>query len=162
MPGVQGGQDDQGQDGCPQPDPAGAPALNPDRPGRAGQQADELGMQVPALGPQQVAQLGGQGQAAGGREPLGDLLNGEVLEGSAVDPLGAGAQGQTEHHVGQVYGLAPRRGAGLDEGHVDQQHAAVADQQVGRLDVAVGQPGVPQLADDPQAVVDDGVVDLGL
>jgi hypothetical protein len=30
----------------------------------------------------------------------------------------------------------------------------VADQQVGRLDVAVGQPGVPQLADDAEAVVD--------
>ena len=39
---------------------------------------------------------------------------------------------------------------------------AVADEQVGRLDVAVGQAGVPQLADEQQAVVDDAVVDLGL
>jgi hypothetical protein len=45
---------------------------------------------------------------------------------------------------------------------VDQQHAAVADQQVGRLDVAVGQAGVPQLADDAQALVDDLLVHLGL
>ena len=54
------------------------------------------------------------------------------------------------------------RGPGLHEGDVDQQHAAVADQQVGRLDVAVGQAGVPQLADDAQAVVDHALVDLGL
>ena len=39
---------------------------------------------------------------------------------------------------------------------------AVADQQVGRLDVAVGEAGVPQAADDPQPVVDDPVVDLDL
>ena len=53
-------------------------------------------------------------------------------------------------------------GAELNEGDVDQQQPAVADQQVGRLDVAVGQPGVPQLADDAQPVVDHLVVDLGL
>ena len=53
-------------------------------------------------------------------------------------------------------------GAQLDEGDIDQQHLAVADQQVGRLDVAVGQPGLPELADDLEAVVDDLVVDLGL
>ena len=41
-------------------------------------------------------------------------------------------------------------------------HAALADQQVGRLDVAVGQPGVPQLADDAEPVVDHLLVDLGL
>jgi len=58
------------------------------------------------------------------------------------------------HHVGQVDGLPPGTGAGLDEGDVDEQQAAVADQQVGRLDVPVGQPGVPQLADDAKAVVD--------
>ena len=39
---------------------------------------------------------------------------------------------------------------------------AVADQQVGGLDVAVGQPGIPQLADDAEAVVDHALVDLGL
>jgi hypothetical protein len=50
----------------------------------------------------------------------------------------------------------------LGEEHVDQVQLAVADQQVGRLDVAVGQVGVPELADDGQALVDDGVVDLGL
>ena len=52
--------------------------------------------------------------------------------------------------------------AEFGEGHVDQQQVAVADQQVGRLDVAVGQAGVPQLADDAQAVVDHALVDLGL
>ena len=36
------------------------------------------------------------------------------------------------------------------------------DQQVGRLDVAVGEPGVPQPADSGQALVDDLVVDLGV
>ena len=53
-------------------------------------------------------------------------------------------------------------GPGLHEGDVDQQQAAVADQQVGRLDVAVGQAGVPQPPDDPQAVVDHAIGDLGL
>jgi hypothetical protein len=119
-------------------------------------------MQVPALGPQHVAELGRQGQAAGGRKPLGDLLDRELPQGPLVDLLGAGPQGQAQHHVGQVDGLPPGARPGLDEGHVDHQQAAVTDQQVGRLDVAVGQAGVPQLADDAEAVVDHLVVDLGL
>ena len=80
----------------------------------------------------------------------------------SVDELRTGTQRQAEHHVGQVDGLAPWARASLDERHVDQHHVAVADEQVGRLDVAVGQAGVPQLADERQAVVDDAVVDLGL
>ena len=36
------------------------------------------------------------------------------------------------------------------------------DHQVGRLDVAVGEAGVPQPADERQALVDDVVVDLGV
>jgi hypothetical protein len=67
-----------------------------------------------------------------------------------------------EGRASQVDGLPPGAGAGLDEGHVDQQQAAVPDQQVGRLDVAVGQPGRPQPPDDRQAVVDHLVVDGGL
>ena len=47
----------------------------------------------------------------------------------------------------------------LGEEHVDQVDPAVADQQVGRLDVAVGEAG-DQPADDAQPVVDDGLVDL--
>ena len=39
---------------------------------------------------------------------------------------------------------------------------AVVDEQVGRLDVAVGEPGVPEPADERQALVDDLVVDLGV
>ena len=50
----------------------------------------------------------------------------------------------------------------LGEEDVDQQQVTVADEQVGRLDVAVGQPGVPQLPDEGEAVVDDPVVDVGL
>ena len=42
------------------------------------------------------------------------------------------------------------------------EHLAVADQQVGGLDVAVGEPGVPELADQQQALVDDVVVDVGV
>ena len=57
-----------------------------------------------------------------------------------------------------------RQGPGVDLGeeHVDQVQLAVADQQVGRLDVAVGEVRIPELADDAQPLVDDGVVDLGL
>ena len=39
---------------------------------------------------------------------------------------------------------------------------AVLDQQVGRLDVTVGEPGVPQPAYECEALVDDLVVDLGV
>jgi hypothetical protein len=78
------------------------------------------------------------------------------VQGPLVDHLGIAAQCQAEqHHLGQVHRLAPGAGSGLHERHVDQQHLAVADEQVGRLDVAAGEPGVPQLADDPKAVVDD-------
>ena len=78
-----------------------------------------------------------------------------------VDALGVRPHGQDEHHVGQVDGLAPRRRSHLGEGNVDQQHLSVADEHVGGLDVAVGEPGLPQLAHDPEPLVDDGVVDLG-
>ena len=45
---------------------------------------------------------------------------------------------------------------------VDEDQATVADEQVGRLDVAVGQPDLPHPADDGQPLVDDRVVHLGL
>ena len=45
---------------------------------------------------------------------------------------------------------------------VDQQHLAVLHEQVGGLDVAVREPGVPELADELQALVDDVVVDVGV
>jgi hypothetical protein len=130
--------------------------------GRPRQEADELGVEVAALGLEHPAQLRRQGEPTRGGEPLADLLDRELAHGPLVDQLGAGAQGQTQHHVGQVHRLTPGGGAELDEGHVDQQHAAVADHQVGRLDVAVGQARLPELADDREAVVDHLLVDLGL
>ena len=51
-------------------------------------------------------------------------------------------------------------GPDLDEGDVDEQHVPVADEEVGRLDVAVGEPGVPEPAHDQQALVDHLVVDV--
>jgi hypothetical protein len=88
---------------------------------------------------------GRQRQPAGGGEALGDLLDRELAQGPLVDHLGARAQGQAQHHVGQVHRLPPRAGPGLGEGHVDQQQAAVVHQQVGRLDVTVGQAGIYSL-----------------
>jgi hypothetical protein len=44
--------------------------------------------------------------------------------------------------------------------HVDQEDFPVAGQQVGGLDVAVGDPGVPQAADDGQGVPDRVPADL--
>ena len=105
-------------------------------------------MEVTALVAEHPPELGGQGEPAGGGEGLADLGHAELAQGPLVDPFGLGPQRQAQHHVGQVDGLAPRAGADLGEGHVDQQQMAVADQQVGRLDVAVGQAGVPQLADE--------------
>ena len=50
--------------------------------------------------------------------------------------------------------------ADLPEGRVDQPCGLVADQDVGRLDVAVGHPRHPHPVDDLQRVVDQGLVDL--
>ena len=142
--------------------PAHAPALNPDWRWPAGQEPQELVVQFAAAHPDGVPQLGRQCEAAGGSERLRDLRHGEELQRPLVDNLGAAAQRQAQHHVAQVDRLAPRCRAHLGEGDVDQQQAAVTDQQVGRLDVAVGQSSVPHLANDQQPVVDDLLVDRGV
>jgi hypothetical protein len=94
-------------------------------------------VQVAALIAQHPPQLGRQRQPTRSGEPLGDLLHRELAQRPLVDPFRAGPQRQAQHHVGQVDRLPPRGGPGLHEGDIDQQHAAVAHQQVGRLDVAV-------------------------
>ena len=116
----------------------------------------ELGDQVAAVLLHHRPQLRRAGDAAGGGERLGDLVGREQAQGPVVDPLAVGPHGEDEHHVGQVDGLPPRRRSHLRERHVDEQQLAVADQQVGRLDVAVGQAGVPEPAHEQQSLVDDG------
>ena len=142
-------------------DPPRAPPLQRDRPA-LGRQRAELGDEVAAVALHHRAQLRRAGDAAGGGERLGDLVGREVRQRPLVDPLGVGAHGEDEHHVGEVDGLPPRRRAHLGEGDVDDDEVAVLDQQVGRLDVAVGEPGVPQPAHEREALVDDLVVDLGV
>ena len=62
-------------------------------------------------------------------------------EGPLVDHArGRTGSARVSMHVGEVDGLAPRRGPDRGEGHVDEQHLAVADQEVGGLDVAMGEP----------------------
>ena len=80
----------------------------------------------------------------------------------AVDALGVGAHRQHQHHVGQVDRLPPGRRADLGEGHVDELEMPVQHEQVGGLDVTVGDAGVPEPADQGQPLVDDLVVDLGV
>jgi len=125
---VQRQQHQDRHDHSPQPDSAGAPALHPDRLGRGRQQPHEFAVQVTALGAQHPPQLGRQRQAAGGGEPLADLVDAELPQRPPVHLLSAGAQGQAQHHVGQVDRLPPRAGAGLHQGHVDQQQPPVAHQ----------------------------------
>ena len=48
----------------------------------------------------------------------------------------------------------------LGEGDVDEQDAAVAHHEVGRLDVAMGEAGVPQDPDEMERLVDERLVDL--
>ncbi len=79
-----------------------------------------------------------------------------------VDALGVAAQREDEHHVGEVDRLTPRRGPDLDEEHVDHLEVAVAHHEVRRLDVAVREPRVPHLPHEAQALVDHGVVDVGV
>jgi hypothetical protein len=50
----------------------------------------------------------------------------------------------------------------LSEEGVDEPDMTVLHEEVGRLDVAVGQPGLPEAPDDRQPLVDDGVVDRDL
>ena len=145
-----------------QDEAAGAPALDPDRLGPGGKQSEELGVEITALVAQHVAELRGQGESAGGSECFSDLGDAEPAQRPLVDEFWIGTQRQAQHHVGEVDGLAPRARAGLDERHVDQQYPSVADEQIGRLDVAVGQPAVPQLADQGQPVIDDLHVDDGV
>ena len=49
----------------------------------------------------------------------------EELQRPLVHALRVGANGEDEHHVGQVDRLPPRRGTDLREGHVDQNDVAV-------------------------------------
>ena len=98
----------------------------------------------------------------GTRECLRDLVGREHRGRAFVDAIGIGLQCQGEHHVGQVDGLAPRGGADLQPGDVDQLQVPALDEQVGGLDVAVGDADVPELSDQLQALVDDRVVDLGI
>ena len=125
-----------------------------------GQEVEELGVQVAAPFPHEVAELGRHGQLRGGGELLGDLLHREQVP--LVDHLQLTSRAR---HSIMLARSTARRAMGqvrLDEGDVDHHHPAVADQQVGRLDVAMGQAGVPQPADDPEALVDDRLVHLGL
>ena len=62
----------------------------------------------------------------------------------------------------EVDGLPPRGGADLEAGDVHLLEVAVLHQQVGQLDVAVGDADVPEGPDHGQALVDDDVVDLGV
>ena len=76
--------------------------------------------------------------------------------------LGGRLEAEDEHHVGQVDGLAPRTGPHRGESRVDEHDRTVLDEHVGGLDVAVGQAGIPHLADDRERVVDDLVGHLGI
>src|SRR6266536_1545992 len=145
-----------------EPDPAEAPALDRDRARPLGQEPEEISVQVVPRLPDHAAELRRHGQAASRRERLGDLLDREQAQRTRVDQLRVAAQGQAEHHVGEVDGLPPWAGTDLGEGHVDEEHVPVADEQVGGLDVTMRQPGIPQLADDLQAVVDDPLVHSSL
>ena len=78
-------------------------------------------MEVAALVVQHPPELGGQREAAGRGERLADLGHAELPQGPLIDEFRVGAQGQAEHHVGEIDGLAPRAGPRLDERHVDQQ-----------------------------------------
>ena len=100
---------------------------------------------------QHRSQLGRAGHAPGGGERLAELVLGELLTGPPVDRGGVAADRQHQHHVPEVDGLAPRRGTHLGEGGVDHEHRAVPHHQVGRLDVSVGQAGVPEVRTRPSA-----------
>ena len=93
-----------------------------------------------------------------GGECLGDLVRREELQRARVDALGVGSYCENEHHVGEIDRLAPRGRSDLGERDIDEEHVTIPDQQVRRLDVSVGEPGIPQFADQVQPVVDDAVV----
>ncbi len=94
-------------------------------------------------------------------ERFGDLLGREELEGTLVHRVGIRAESQHHHHVREVDGLSPRRGPDLDEEDIDHLQSLIPHHQVGRLDVAVGEPVVPHVADEPESLIDDGRLDVG-
>ncbi len=106
-------------------------------------------------------QLRGARDAACGRERLGDLVGSEEPKRSLVHPFSVGANGEDEHHVRQVDCFTPRRRANLRERNVDDQHLAVAHEDVCRLDVAVSDTRIPHRPDQPEPAIDHGVVDVG-
>ena len=108
------------------------------------------------------SQLRRAGDAACCGERLGDLVRAEVRQRSVVDARSVGAHSEDEHHVGEVDRLTPGRRTDLREGDVDHHQVAVDDEQVRRLDVTVGEPGIPESPHERQALVDDLIVDLGV
>ncbi len=70
-------------------------------------EAAELGDEVATVLLEHRPQLRRAGDAAGGGERFGDLVGGEVGEGSLVDAFGVRADGEDKHHVGEVDGLPP-------------------------------------------------------
>ena len=137
------------------------PSLQGDRlPFRS--QGAKLGDEVAAVSLDDHAQLRRTGDSSGGGERLGDLVGREVRQCPLVHTLGVRPHGEHQHHVGEVHRLPPWRWPDLDEGDVDQVEVAVLDEEVGRLDVAMGDAGPPELLDHREPLVDDLVVDVGV
>ena len=107
----------------------------------------ELGDEVPTVPLHHDPQLGGTGDSAGVAKASAISSGVNSQTARSARPWRVGPHGHDQHHVGQVDGLSPRRGADLHERQVDDQQLAVAHQQVGGLDVAMGEARVPQPAD---------------
>ncbi len=95
-------------------------------------------------------------------EPLGDLVGREDRRRSRVHPVRVGAQREAEHHVRQVDGLAPRRRPHLQSRDVHELQVATDDQEVRRLQIAMGEPRVPEMPNEFESSVDHGVIHVGV
>ena len=136
-----------------------APALEGDAPALRCESA-ELRDEVASVAFHDGAKLRGARDAAGCRERLGDVVGCEEAERSFVHAVGVGPHREDEHHVRKIDGLAPRRRADLHEERIDEVDVAIPRHQVGGLDVAMGQAGVPQRAHDLEPFVDDVDIDV--
>jgi hypothetical protein len=121
----------------------------------------ELFRQAPLVAHHHRPKLVGDRDPAGGRERLGDVLRRESAQRSLVHAGRVGSQGQHHHHVREVHRLSPGRRTQLAEERVDQVYAALANEHVCRLDVAVRDARVPQSPHHVDRSRHDRLVDRG-
>jgi len=116
---------------------------------------DQVGTPLPGVRPEMGPELGRDGESARRRKCFTHVRIGEHGQCLFVHQVRPDVERQYQHHVGEVDRPPPTTGTNLAKGDVNQHQVAILHQEIGRLQVAMGQPGIPQPADDSQTLIDD-------